>query len=80
MLRPLATLRIDERDVAQLEAAAARPQTVAESVAAFRALYAAFAAELRATDDLFAGDRERHWREFQARLQRLGAIDAVGQR
>lgn len=79
-MRPLSTLRMDDRDIAQLEAAAARPQSIAESVAAFRALYVAFAADLRATDDLFAGDRERHLRELQARLRQLGPIDAVGQR
>jgi len=79
-MRPLSTLRMDDRDIARLEADGARPQSIAESVAAFRSLYADFAADLRATDHLFAADRERHWRELQARLRQLGRIDALGRR
>ena len=70
-MKPLSTLRTDERDTRTLEAAATRVLTVPESVAAFRALQAAFAAHLDATDQLFRPERERHLQQLQATLRRL---------
>jgi hypothetical protein len=70
-MKPLSTLRTDERDTRAIEAAATRSLTVAASVAAYRSLHGACAAELDATEPLFRADRERYLRELQATLRRL---------
>jgi hypothetical protein len=70
-MKPLSTLRTSERDTRAIEIAATRSLTVAASVAAYRSLYAACAAQLDATEDLFRADRERYLCQLQATLRRL---------
>jgi hypothetical protein len=71
-MRPLSTLRDIPDETRTLDAAASRTQTVADSVAAYRSLYAAFAQQLDATEPLFRADREHHLRALQATLRCLG--------
>lgn len=70
-MRPLSTLRTNEQDTRAMEAAASRSLTLEASVAAYRLLYAAGAAQLDATEHLFRADRERHLHHLQATLRRL---------
>jgi hypothetical protein len=67
----LAALRDGHDEVQEGKAVWLRNLSIADGVASFQQLYAAFEVSLRQTAPLFEPDRRRHLIELQARLRRL---------